>query len=178
MREQAADFGVTITGGAAPWQIFQQDGSGTAAIRLTGRYRRVRLSQELPLTFADVQKGRVTVKARIARESSGDSVIPWTDCRVLDGGAWEVEFPAVPAGGLYRIETYMEYEGWDGLSCTRGDMVHNIGVGDVFVVAGQSNAAGRAKDPVDDPPELGVHLLRNSGRWDLATHGRGLYRPL
>ena len=87
MREQAADFGVTITGGAAPWQIFQQDGSGTAAIRLTGRYRRVRLSQELPRTFADVQKGRVTVKARIARESSGDSVIPWTDCRVLDGGA-------------------------------------------------------------------------------------------
>jgi len=64
----------------------------------------------------------------------------------------------------------MEYQGWDGLSSTRGDMIHNIGVGDVFVVAGQSNAAGRAKNPVEDAPELGVHLLRDSGVWDLATH--------
>ena len=52
-------------------------------------------------------------------------------------------------------------------------MVHHIGVGDVFVIAGQSNAAGRAKNPVDDEPELGVHLLRPSGRWDLATHPLG-----
>ena len=52
-------------------------------------------------------------------------------------------------------------------------MVHNIGVGDVFIAAGQSNAAGRAKNPVEDPPELGVHLLRPSGRWDLATHPMG-----
>lgn len=167
------NFGVTITGGASPWQIFQQDERGVASIRLTGRYRRVRLSQELPLSFTEVADGRVNVKARIALESSGDSVIPWTDCRADDEGGWEVEFAAVPAGGPYRIETYMEYEGWDGLSCTRGDMVHNIGVGDIFVVAGQSNAAGRAKDPVDDPPEIGVHLLRNSGRWDLATHPLG-----
>ena len=67
----------------------------------------------------------------------------------------------------------MEYQGWDGLSSTRGDMIHNIGVGDVFVVAGQSNAAGRAKNPVEDAPELGVHLLRDSGVWDLATHPLG-----
>ena len=40
------------------------------------------------------------------------------------------------AGGLPHGMTYMEYEGWDGLSSTRGDMVHHIGVGDVFVAAG------------------------------------------
>lgn len=43
----------------------------------------------------------------------------------------------------------------------------------MFVVAGQSNAAGRAKNPVEDAPELGVHLLRDSGIWDLATHPLG-----
>ena len=79
----------------------------------------------------------------------------------------------VPAGGLYRLETMMEYEGWDGLSCTRGDMIHHWGVGDVFAIAGQSNAAGRAKNTVADDPELGVHVLRSSGRWDLATHPLG-----
>ena len=77
--------------------------------------------------------------------STGESVVPWTECTVLDSENWTITFPQVPAGGLYRIETYMDYEGWDGLSCTRGDMVHNVGVGDVFVIAGQSNAAGRAK---------------------------------
>ena len=166
-------YGVTITGGVSPWQIFQQDANGVAAIHLTGVCHRIRLSQELPLTFTPIESGHVTVKARVALESSGENIIPWTVCSVTDDSAWEITFPAVPAGGSYRIETYMEYDGWDGLSCTRGDMVHNVGVGDVFVVAGQSNAAGRAKDPVDDPPEIGVHLLRNSGKWDLATHPLG-----
>lgn len=166
-------YGVTITGGVSPWQIFQQNAAGVAAIHLTGVCHRIRLSQELPLTFTPIETGAVTVKARVALESSGENIIPWTVCSVTDDSAWEITFPAVPAGGPYRIETYMEYDGWDGLSCTRGDMVHNVGVGDVFVVAGQSNAAGRAKDPIDDPPEIGVHLLRNSGKWDLATHPLG-----
>ena len=167
------DFGVTIARGAVPWQIFQQDQSGSACIRLSGKYSLTRLSQELPLRFERVPHAKVTVKARVALEDTGESVVPWQECSVLDDENWEVEFPQVPAGGLYRVETYMDYDGWDGLSCTRGDMVHHIGVGDVFVIAGQSNAAGRAKNPVGDEPELGVHMLRPSGLWDLATHPLG-----
>ena len=167
------NYGVTITGGAVPWQIFQQDREGVAPIRLRGEYHLIHLSQELPLEFSQVPPARATVKARIAREDTGESVIPWTECRIPEPGRWEIEFPRVPAGGLYRVETTMDYEGWDGLSCTRGDMIHHIGVGDVFVIAGQSNAAGRAKNPVADEPELGVHLLRTSARWDLATHPLG-----
>ena len=167
------DFGVTITGGVSPFQIFQQNERGTASIRICGKCRRVHLSQELPLEFSPVGYGAVTVKARVALESSGENIVPWTLCHVQNDEEWDVTFAEVPAGGPYRIETYMDYEGWDGLSCTRGDMVHHIGVGDVFVIAGQSNAAGRAKDPVEDPPEIGVHLLRDSGKWDLAAHPLG-----
>lgn len=166
-------FGVTITGGAAPWQIFQQRSDGTASIRLTGEYRLVQLSQEIPLQFTELPHAKTTVKARIALESTGENVIPWTCATVLDDRHWEITFDRVPAGGLYRIETYMDFEGWNGLSCSRGDMIHNIGVGDVFVIAGQSNAAGRAKNPVADDPELGVHVLRTSARWELATHPLG-----
>ena len=43
------DYGVTITRGAAPWQIFQQGPDGTACIRLEGKYHLVHLSQELQL---------------------------------------------------------------------------------------------------------------------------------
>ncbi len=167
------EAGVTITRGAYPWQIFARGADGTAAISLEGSYHLVHLSQELPLRFESVPYAKTTVKVRIALESTGESVIPWTQGTVLDGEHWEITFPHVPAGGLYRIETYMEYEGWDGLSCTRGDMVHHIGVGDIFVIAGQSNAGGRSKNPVEDEPELGVHVLRPSAKWDLATHPLG-----
>ena len=61
------DFGVTITSGARPWQIFQQSEDGTAAIHLKGRCSRVRLSQELPLSFQRITDRPVTaVKGRAA----------------------------------------------------------------------------------------------------------------
>ena len=41
------NYGVTITGGAVPWQIFQQNSEGVAPIRLWGSYHLIRLSQEL-----------------------------------------------------------------------------------------------------------------------------------
>lgn len=166
-------YGVTITSGASPWQIFQQGADGTASIHLCGEYHLIHQTLELPLEFTEVPYAKTTVKARIALETTGENVIPWTVATVLDESHWEITFPQVPAGGLYRVETYMDYEGWDGLSSTRGDMIHNIGVGDIFVIAGQSNAAGRAKNPVADDPELGVHVLRTSAKWDLATHPLG-----
>ncbi len=163
------NYGVTITEGATPWQIFQQT-NGKADITVSGKYSLIHLSQELPLQFTPVKPVKAVIKARIALEDTGESILPWQECKLLENESWTMTFFDVPAGGLYRIETYMDYEGWDGLSVTRGDVIHNLGVGDIFVVAGQSNAAGRAKGPVTDEPELGVHLLRNSGSWDLATH--------
>ncbi|MFQ7725227.1 MAG: hypothetical protein ACLRI7_02130 [Ruthenibacterium lactatiformans] len=50
-RGYTMDYGVTITRGAAPWQIFQQGPDGTACIRLEGKYHLVHLSQELPPQF-------------------------------------------------------------------------------------------------------------------------------
>ncbi len=166
------DYGVHIESGARDWQLFQQDETGFSDICLRGVFRCIRQSFELPLQFEEVAAGDVVVKARVALEETGEDVLPWTECQRRGENGWETRL-RVPAGGLYRVETYMEYEGWNGLSATRGDMVHNIGVGDIFVIAGQSNAAGRAKGPVADPPQLGVHVLRPSGQWQLATHPLG-----
>ena len=52
----------------------------------------------------------------------------------------------------------------------RGDIRVHVGVGDVFCMAGQSNAAGYARGLAFDPPDVRVHLLRNSGKWDMAAH--------
>lgn len=166
-------YGVIITGGLSPWQILQQGEDHTAPLHVWGTCHLIHLSQEIPIQFTPVEPKKTVVKARVALESTGESVLPWQLCDVSEDGTWETTFPHVPAGGLYRLETYMDYDGWDGLSCTRGDMIHHFGVGDVFVIAGQSNAAGRAKNTVADDPELGIHVLRSSGRWDLATHPLG-----
>lgn len=167
------NYGAIVTSGISPWQIFQQGPDGTADIRISGEYHLVHLSQEVPIQFETVPYRKTTVKARVALENTGESVLPWQLCDVTEDGHWSTTLKNVPAGGLYRLETYMDYEGWDGLSCTRGDMVHNFGVGDVFVIAGQSNAAGRAKNTIADEPELGVHVLRPNARWDIATHPLG-----
>ena len=68
------DYGVTITRGAAPWQIFQQGPDGTACIRLEGKYHLVHLSQELPLQFSAVPHAKTTVKARVAHRGIRRSV--------------------------------------------------------------------------------------------------------
>lgn len=78
--------GVIIERGASPWQIFQQGPEGTAPIRLEGTYHLVRLSQELPLAFSEVPPAKATVKARVALESTGESVIPWTECEIPSEG--------------------------------------------------------------------------------------------
>jgi hypothetical protein len=49
-------------------------------------------------------------------------------------------------------------------------MRHFLGVGDLWVIAGQSNSAGYGHGAVHDPLELGVHVFNNAMRWALAAH--------
>lgn len=153
--------GVVITSGLQNWQILQQQG-GCADVNCAGWWLVEGLS-------AGKQPA---ISARILREEDNAVVIPWQACEVY-GVNWCVTIPNVPMGGLYRFETMIDYEGSNGLTVTRGDMIHHFGIGEIFVIAGQSNAAGRAKDAIFDPPELGVHMMRASGRWDLASHPLG-----
>lgn len=153
-------FGVIIKEGPQNWQIIQQI-NGNAEIRLSGSW-----------ILKEGFNGDVKVFVRIVREDSGDSVVKWMECEHFDGGRWSAAIKNIPVGGLYRIETCLAFSGnnWAIEWGFRGDMIHHIGVGDLYVIAGQSNAVGYGKDPIYDPPEIGVHLFRNNGEWDLASH--------
>lgn len=160
-------FGVTIESGPSDWQILQQDARGEATIRLRGRFQ------------TNIVQKRVEVYARLVRAEGYEAVtaaLDWTRARTTQRGrrgTWSVTLKHVPRGGLYRLETTArrnrEAIEW-GL---RGDMRHHIGVGDVWVIAGQSNAAGYGKTPVEDGPELGLHLFHADGAWKLAAHPLG-----
>ena len=67
-------YGVTITSGASPWQIFQQGADGTAEICVKGEYHLVRLSQEIPLQFNPVPYKKTTIKASVLHPESP----PWS----------------------------------------------------------------------------------------------------
>jgi len=149
--------GAIITSGLEDWQILQQTG-GFAEIGLSGWQFSSGIDPSEP----------VDVLARVVREDDSGTIVPWTPC-ACNGMYWNVRL-RVPSGGLYRLETRINSPSAHGFSVLRGDMRHHFGVGDIFVIAGQSNAGGRGPDPVFDPPELGVHQLRNSGVWGIASH--------
>ncbi len=150
--------GAIIERGPSDWQIFQQDSHGVGVIAVGGRW-------------VSATPGRVEV--RLVFEDTGVAVTAALDWQAADteaGGQWSATLEGVPAGGLYRLETRFRGEQVkEGEWAPRGDMRHFLGVGDVWVIAGQSNSAGYGRGPVVDPPELGVHLFRNSEQWALAT---------
>ena len=151
--------GAIIETGPSEWQIVQQDERGVGQFLLRGRW-----VSETP--------GRVEL--RLVSEDSGIAVnaaLDWHVAEMLPDHTWSATVENVPAGGLYRLETRFNATGnVAGEWSTRGDMRHFLGVGDLWVIAGQSNSAGYGRGPVYDPPELGVHLFRNSEQWALATH--------
>lgn len=156
--------GVLIEAGPADWQIVQQDESGVAAIALAGRW-----VPEFP------QKPAV-VQARLVWQDSQEPVTAahdWAPAETRADGTWRMELIGVPAGGLYRLETRLTVPGEAEEWGVRGDMRHCLGVGDVWVIAGQSNAVGYGRGPVHDPPQLGVHAFRHNDCWSLATHPLG-----
>lgn len=152
------NIGAVITQGPQPWQIIQQI-EGKADITLKGTYD----------VNAHCEEARVW--ARVVLEDTFENVIRWQQATKMQDGEWEIVLKDVPVGGLYRIETCLKENRDNPIEwAMRGDMIHHVGIGDLFVIAGQSNSAGYGKGPVFDPPEVGIHVLRNSGQWDLASH--------
>ena len=154
-------FGVTIESGLSDWQIIQQDGQGFGHVTLNGYWQ------------SDASGGPGTVEVRVVAQdtgviASGDT--DWQRATTNLDGTWQITLDRIPAGGLYRIETHLRTSDTAAEWSVRGDMRHCVGVGDVWVIAGQSNSAGYGRGAYFDPPELGVHLFRNSAHWSLATH--------
>lgn len=88
---------------------------------------------------------------------------------IINGTEWSSRL-RLPEGGLYRVEACMHKENARCDWSPRIRCVRHIGVGDLYLITGQSNMAGYGKDVAYDPPCLGVHLYANNGKWDIASH--------
>jgi len=158
------ELGVLIEVGPQDWQIYQRGTDDTATIYLAGRW----------LTPQPHKKAIVAV--RLVRESDGEPVLRslnWVRATTTRTVRWQVQLADVSAGGLYRIETALQLDDGPVEWGQRGDMVHHIGVGDIWLITGQSNSEGHGKSPAPDAPEFGVHMFHARGQWALATHPLG-----
>ena len=146
--------GAAITTGPQSWQILQREADGRAPLALAGTW------------FGD---GPSTVEVRVAQEDNGAPVAgcDWRDAEMLDDNRWHAAL-RVPTGGLYRIETRVRTHSMEWRNT--GDKIWHVAVGDLWIIAGQSNAVGYGHGVVHDPPALGVSLFGGNEIWRLATH--------
>ncbi|MGH9720664.1 MAG: sialate O-acetylesterase [Bryobacteraceae bacterium] len=135
---------IRITGGAADDQVFQRSGSGSASI---------------PLSGTTPGKNGDAVEARLVRKHVVMPGFDWTAIARVSAGAWSGELKNVPAGGPYRVEIR---------SAGSNAAVNNLLVGDLWVLAGQSNMQGVGDlADLEMPHEL-VHNFDMADRWVVA----------
>lgn len=144
---------IWITEGAENWQVFARDGE-TATVHLWGGIR--------------VCDAPGTVFARVISEDDSHPVVDWTVVTQM-GERWSLDIQ-IPTGGPYRLETCAKLPHQDFKDAVGGQMRLHLFVGDLYLIAGQSNAVGYARDEFSDPPCIGVSVFRLDGCWDLATH--------
>ncbi len=106
--------------GAADYQVFQRGPGNTADIRVEG---------------AASGAGGGTVEARAVKAGMTVEGFDWKAAGKVAGGRWSAEVKGLPAGGPYRLE-------FRAAGSPMVASIANVLVGDLWVLAGQSNMEG------------------------------------
>jgi len=134
-----------VTSGLTDHQVFQRDASGRAVIRLSG----------------EVSGGSGSVEARVVRGPLAVSGQDWRSIGTGSGAQWRGEIADVPTGGPYRIDLRVAGDA-DHIS------IHDVLVGDLWVLAGQSNMQGVGDLADVEPPHALVHNFDMAHQWLVA----------
>lgn len=118
--------------------------------------------------FIDCAQGEGVVYAGLRREENNTWAVPWQKA-VRSGDTYTVTLHA-PAGGPYTLRTKLGGENETGLGGGNGEVRFHLGVGDLWVIAGQSNATGFGQTPASDTPDPRLKLFSLGRTWRDATH--------
>ncbi len=153
--------------GISGWQVFQQvDGYADIVIRYEKDGGAESGAHKAPAILR--------LRACVYSEKDGRTVVPWCEAAAsADGEAAQdaviCTIPHVPAGGPYYVQIQGDFCDEKGNVSTHDlGMVRHIGVGDLFLIAGQSNAAGWARGLHCDEPDIRVRVFEQ-GQWDMAA---------
>lgn len=135
-------------------RVYQQDSNGYADVLVQG-------------TVQDIADAPGQVCVWLVREADGTHVLQPQMVQPQEG-VFEATL-LVPAGGPYTLRTCYVSDATP-LSPSNGECRFHIGVGDVYVIAGQSNAVGFGRSPSADETDDRVQLFGMDRQWRNAAH--------
>jgi sialate O-acetylesterase len=138
-----------IAAGLVPYRVYQRDASGAADV-----------------AFSGTAGAEGAVEARVTGEAGPLAGFDWREVGRAAGGRFEAEIPAVPTGGEYEVEAR--------LRDARGEVVAQVAVphvlvGDLWILAGQSNMRGGGLLIDVEAPVPRVHVFTLAHRWEVAA---------
>ncbi|PYV13366.1 MAG: hypothetical protein DMG07_14770, partial [Acidobacteria bacterium] len=148
---EPAGGALRVSAGIVDHQVVQRGTSGAADIELSG-------------TAPPEASGAVSAIIRHA----GKPLRGFEDREIgrSEAGAWSAALQAVPAGGPYRIELSVRDRGGRSLAAATVD---DVLVGDLWLLAGQSNMQGAGLLENVEPPSDRVHSFDLADRWVVAS---------
>ncbi|MFP4502915.1 MAG: sialate O-acetylesterase [Candidatus Hydrogenedentota bacterium] len=133
-----------VTGGLTPHQVVQCDIHGLATLSSNGTW--------------DGDGG--TVYGRVL--AGEDVLVPWMEAGGANDGAWDGAVPGVPAGGPYTVA-------WKVGEAGEEAQVAHVLVGDLWVLAGQSNMFGRGNQDNLAQPDPRISAFGMDREWRVAA---------
>ena len=139
---------IKITTGIVDQQVLQRNSRQAADLHLTGAATGKKIDKKV-------------VEVRIASPSAVLSGFDWAPVGRVQKTDWAADITGIPAGGPYRIE--LRIQGTNSIA-----LVDNILVGDLWILAGQSNMEGLG-DLIDvQQPDPLVHSFDLADEWIVA----------
>jgi sialate O-acetylesterase len=137
---------LTVKSGVAAYQVVQCDKEGKASLALSG---------------ASGVAGKVQARVMGVQKE----ILPWADLGAAANGAWQGTVAGVPAGGPYRVDVSVCDDAGKAVEETS---VPEVLVGDVWVMAGQSNMQGVGNRVNVETPSPQVHTFAMNYEWRVA----------
>lgn len=138
---------LTVTDGLVDYQVLQRDVQNSGHAVLRG-------------TCGPDASG--TVEARVLRHGFPLTDWEWRPVGMAEGGIWSAHMTGLPVGGPYQIEIRAAQMPSETV------ILREILVGDLWVLAGQSNMEG-VGDLIDvEPPSPLVHSFDMADNWRIA----------
>ncbi len=131
-----------------PFQVFQRDGSEFCSIAISGN-----------------APGAHKIEARLTETQLVDTKAPFEELEMDSQGRFHGAIQHVPVGGPYVLTILARNPRGTRIGL---EHIRELLVGDLWILAGQSNMDGCGKLVNTEPPSPLVHAFYYDDRWDIA----------
>ncbi|MCX8065566.1 MAG: sialate O-acetylesterase [Candidatus Hydrogenedentes bacterium] len=107
--------------------------------------------------------GNGTVELRVL--GIGYEIIPWKEIAKAENGKWRGTVEGIPLGGPYKIDLRLRGDNDEVIETAS---IYEVLVGDIWILAGQSNMQGVGNLTDTSEPHPLVHVYSMAYRWQIA----------